>query len=170
MLPRSSGGEFVSPGDAEELPRRGNLTMTMLISRKTRCPQHQQACGRGAHREFPKGLIDTRLTQWTVSIKKALHNSLHCNTLGRASFIERRGQDSLKACLLLFAVCSNAIQCHDFRRCTCSPHSMRLLCVCNRRRYKNNTNKKNRNWIPGSLTNVFLHSVGNCSVAGRLVS
>jgi hypothetical protein len=29
---------------------------------------------------------------------------------------QRRGQDSVKACLLLFTVCSNAIQYHDFRR------------------------------------------------------
>ena len=140
MLPRSSGSLFCFPGRYRGVPQRRNLTLTMLIRWENRCPQHQQARGRGAHREPRQGLIDTRLTQRVVSIKKALSNSLHCNRLERASVSERRGQDSLKACPLLFTKCSKRLFSNNFGNLYTTLHITQIPSKGNDLRYKNATN------------------------------
>jgi hypothetical protein len=56
--------------------------MMTSISLANRCFKHQQTCGRGVHRESLPTLIDTRLTQSTVSMKKARRKLLSENNLG----------------------------------------------------------------------------------------
>ena len=84
-------------------------------------------------------VIDTVLTQSTVSMKKALRNPLHNNNLRRADFKKRRGQDSLEACLLLVPDRSNTLLCNALRHCTSQPNSIRLAYLGKTQRYKNAT-------------------------------
>lgn len=92
-VPRRSGTDSIFEG--AEAMIRPTSRMKYMTGGATR-PAGPRNGRSGRFGESATVLIDTRLTQSTVSIKKALRKPLCYSGLRRANLIERRGQDTLE--------------------------------------------------------------------------
>lgn len=79
-------------------------------------------------------------SDWDKRQTPFVSSSLECTYEGRMK-AQRRGQDSLNACLLLDPVCSNRLPCNALRRCIICHHLTGSTHVGKRWRYKNATNR-----------------------------